>query len=199
MACHPYQLVGSLSTAAYGQRVTGVGPTYMERLKEQVSFGECGDMLAAGSLSSHMMTQHGRAAEIRQQWSTPAAGIGTQTYRVSLPAKGGPQKCPLAGCTGRVVTRTAIWVNFVHRNFLDTVVIMEEGNSPHPRCTRCNMMFLRRALNRRHPGTAQCKKGRSGRDDGWQRQRRGRVRSGPSRPTGSLSRMCRHLNIWGEC
>ena len=76
MVCHPYQAAGNLSTAAYGQRVTGVGPTYRERLKGQVACGECVDMLTAGSLSIHMMTQHGRAAEIRQQWRTPSAGIG---------------------------------------------------------------------------------------------------------------------------
>ena len=41
----------------------------------------------------------------------------------------------------------------------DTVVILEEGNSPHPRCDCCDMQVLRRALNGRHPGTAQCLKG----------------------------------------
>ena len=46
-------------------------------------------------------------------------------------------------------------VHFVHRHVLDTVVIMEEGNSPHPRCARCDMQVPRRALNGRHPGTAQ--------------------------------------------
>ena len=50
-------------------------------------------------------------------------------------------------------------VHFVHRHVLDTVVIMEEGSSPHPRCTKCNMQVPRRSLNGRHPGTAQCTKG----------------------------------------
>ena len=50
-------------------------------------------------------------------------------------------------------------VHFVHRHVLDTVVILEEGNFPHPRCARFDMQVPRRALNGRHPGTAQCAKG----------------------------------------
>ena len=50
-------------------------------------------------------------------------------------------------------------VHFVHRHILNTVVMMEERNSPHPRCARCDMQVPRRALNGRHPGTAQCLKG----------------------------------------
>ena len=59
----------------------------------------------------------------------------------------------------KMATRTAIRVHFVHRHVLDTVVILEEGNFPHPRCAKCDMQVPRRALNRRHPGTAQCAKG----------------------------------------
>ena len=50
-------------------------------------------------------------------------------------------------------------VHLVHRHVLDTMVILEEGNFPHQRCDRCDMQVLRRVLNGRHPGTAQCHKG----------------------------------------
>ena len=50
-------------------------------------------------------------------------------------------------------------VHFVHPHVLDTVVILEEGNFPHPQCARCNMQVPRRALNRWQPGTTQCLKG----------------------------------------
>ena len=136
-----------------------MGPTYRELLKVQVACGECGEMLAAGSLSIHMITQHGRAALIQRQWSTPAAGGRPQTYRISFPVKGGLRKCPVAGCLGRMARRTAMRVHFVHRHVLDTVVILEKENFPHPRCARCNMLVPRRALNGWHPGTAQFKKG----------------------------------------
>ena len=36
---------------------------------------------------------------------------------------------------------------------------LEEGNLPHPRCPRCDLQDSRKALNGRHMGTAQCKKG----------------------------------------
>ena len=49
-------------------------------------------------------------------------------------AKGGPQIYPVEGCPGRVATRMVIQVHFLHQHFLDTVVILEEGNFPHPRC-----------------------------------------------------------------
>ena len=50
-------------------------------------------------------------------------------------------------------------MHFMHRHVLDTVVMLEEGNFPRPRCARCDMQVPRKALNGRHLGTAQCAKG----------------------------------------
>ena len=50
-------------------------------------------------------------------------------------------------------------VHFLHRHVHDTVVILEEGNLPLPRCPRCDLRVPRGALNGRHPGTAQCRAG----------------------------------------
>ena len=50
-------------------------------------------------------------------------------------------------------------VHFVHRHVQDTVVMLEEGNLPHPRSPRCDMQVPRKALNGSHLGTAQCAKG----------------------------------------
>ena len=50
-------------------------------------------------------------------------------------------------------------VKFVRLHVQDTVVMLEEGNFPHPRCARCEMQFPRKALNGRHLGTTQCAKG----------------------------------------
>ena len=49
-------------------------------------------------------------------------------------------------------------VHFLHQHVHNTVVMLEEGNSPHPRCARCDMQVPRKALNGRHLGTAQCAK-----------------------------------------
>ena len=53
-------------------------------------------------------------------------------------------------------------VHFVHRHVLVTMVMLEKGNFPHPRCARCDMQVPRKALNGRHLGTAQCAKGAEG-------------------------------------
>ena len=58
-----------------------------------------------------------------------------------------------------MTTRTAMRVHFMHRHVLDTMVMLEEGKFPHPRCAKCDMQVPRRVLNGRHPGTAQCAKG----------------------------------------
>ena len=65
---------------------------------------------------------------------------GARTYRMSFPTKGGgARRCPVEGCPGVLATRTAMRVHFVHRNVQDTVVMLEEGNLPHPRCPRCDL------------------------------------------------------------
>ena len=48
---------------------------------------------------------------------------------------------------------------FCNRHVRDIMIILEEGNLPHPRCSRCDMLVPWRALNVRHHATAMCKKG----------------------------------------
>ena len=52
---------------AYGRKTTGVGPTYREKKKERVEYGDSGKEMAAGLLASHRMLQHGRAKA--DKWS----------------------------------------------------------------------------------------------------------------------------------
>ena len=80
-------------------------------------------------------------------------------YRMSFPEKGGPRQCPVEGCSGALETRTAMQVHFVHRHVQDTVVMLEEGNFPHPRCAMCDIQVPSKALNGLYLGTAQCAKG----------------------------------------
>ena len=71
MVCHPCQAtVGNITQAAYGRRLTGEGKSYKERQHEQVECVECGEQLAVGSMSIHLMTRHGKAARRRSQWTT---------------------------------------------------------------------------------------------------------------------------------
>ena len=47
-------------------------------------------------------------------------------------------------------TRAAMQVYFVNLHVHDTVVILEEGNLPLPRCPQCDLQVSRKALNGRH-------------------------------------------------
>ena len=79
-----------------------------------------------------MHTQHGRAVEGIRSWTARNLGKEPRTYRISLPTVGGPRKCPVGCCPGRVAMRMDTWVQFLHRNVRDTVVILEEGKLPRP-------------------------------------------------------------------
>ena len=57
------------------------------------------------------------------------------------------------------MTRTVMRVYFLHRYVRYTVIIMEGGNPPHPRCPWFNMLVPWKAINGWHVTTAQCSKG----------------------------------------
>ena len=48
MTCRPCPAAGNQSEVAYVCKMTGEGPTYRERQKEQVECGDCGKGMAAG-------------------------------------------------------------------------------------------------------------------------------------------------------
>ena len=57
MACHPCRAgSGNRTTEGYRWRITGDGNSFRKKQRERVACGEFGAELAAGSLSSHMMT-----------------------------------------------------------------------------------------------------------------------------------------------
>ena len=88
MACHPCQAgSGNRTTEGYRRRITGDGNSFRERQQERVACGECGAELAAGYLSSHMMTQHRKAAPRRHLWASQMTG-GPRIYKINFP-KGG--------------------------------------------------------------------------------------------------------------
>ena len=95
MVCRRCQAAGTQSAAAYGSKMTGEGPAYREQQKERVQCRECGKEMAAGSLASHKVTQHGQAAEEQWIWEASSTGGEPQTYRMSFPTKGGPRSCPV--------------------------------------------------------------------------------------------------------
>ena len=93
MVCRPCQAAGNQSEAAYGRKMTGEVPTYQKRQKERVECGECRKEMAAGSLASHRMMQHGKAKEEQWSWEASATGGYPRTYWIAFPDKGGPRCC----------------------------------------------------------------------------------------------------------
>ena len=85
-------------------------------------------------------------------------GEEQKTYRMEFP-KGGAKDFPVEGCPGRAGTRTAMRVHFWRRHVRDTVIILEEGNLPLPRCENCGMLVPWWALNGRHKDIAMCRSG----------------------------------------
>ena len=94
IVCHSCQEgAGNRTKEAYRRRITGEGRSYAERQRERIECVECGELLAVGSMSSHLMTRHGKSAARRQLW-TPQADGGPRTYKMSFPEKGGPRAAP---------------------------------------------------------------------------------------------------------
>ena len=80
MACHPCRAgSGNRTTEGYSPRLTGVGKTFKERQRDRVACEECGTEIAAESMSSHMMTRHGKAATRRHLWAPQTAGLNYDT------------------------------------------------------------------------------------------------------------------------
>ena len=50
-------------------------------------------------------------------------------------------------------------VHFWRRHVRDIIIILEEGNFPHPRCENCDMFVPWRALNGCHKSTEMCRSG----------------------------------------
>ena len=100
MACHHCRAgAGNRTEAGYSRRLTGVGKTYTKRQRERVACRECGTLIAAGSMSSHMMTRHGKAATRRHLWD-PQTNGGPRLYKIIFPTKDGRRRCPVEGCPG---------------------------------------------------------------------------------------------------
>ena len=62
MVCHPCQAAVNITQTEYRRNLTGEGRSYRERQQDWVECEECGEQLAVGSMSSHLMTRHGKAA-----------------------------------------------------------------------------------------------------------------------------------------
>ena len=84
-------------------------------------------------------------------------GGNSRTYMMAFPVKAGPRSSPVEECSGQSATQTVIMVHFWYRHVRDTIVIMEEGNLPHPQFPMCDKLVPWRSQNGMHRCTVQCK------------------------------------------
>ena len=160
MACRPCQESEVWADEAYTRRMKGEGRGFKERQQERVICPECGKELAKGSLVAHRQTQHGMEKRgLGQEGDEEAGGDKPRTYMMDFPAKAGPNPCPVEGCSGRASTGTEMRMHFCYRHVRDTVVILKEGNLPHPRCPLRDMPVPWKSLNGMHRRTLQRKRG----------------------------------------
>ena len=120
------------SEAAYEQQMTGERLSYRMHQRERPQCPECATDLVARSLTAQHQSQNGIGRG--PQWENIPLPADPLINRASLPNMVGSVGCPVKGCRGRVTGRTNLRIHFVYRHMQDMIVIMEEGNFPHPHC-----------------------------------------------------------------
>ena len=86
--------------------------------------------LAAELLLAHRKDQNGTSRG--PKWVATPTTPSPRMYRVSFLWAFESVGCPVEGCGGRKLTRTNLRIHFLNRRMKDMIVIMEEGNHPHP-------------------------------------------------------------------
>jgi hypothetical protein len=116
----------------------------------------CSASLQAGSLASHLETQHDIYCSF-----VLSRDIVTERPAVIYPAIALNETIcyfyPVANCVGGASTRWNLHQHFMNCHPQDLVVCMSEVTTPLPRCTRCGMQTAAGALMRKHQETKLCR------------------------------------------
>ena len=89
----------------------------------------------------HCQTQNGvEKGAMGQEGNREGGGDVPRTYRMAVTTNARTRHFPVEGFSGQTTTWTSMRVHFWHRHVQDTVVILEEGNLPHTRCSLCNIL-----------------------------------------------------------
>ena len=118
---------------------------------------ESGKEVSKGSLVVHHQTQHGvTKGRLGQEGDEVAEGKNIRTYGMMFIIKAVPRPCPFEGCSVQASTQTEMMVQFWHRHVRDTVLILEEGNLPHPQFPLCDMLVPWKDLHEMYRRTEKC-------------------------------------------
>ena len=107
---------------------------------------------------THRQIQHGVGQGDWVAPQPPQPPGEAQNYRVSFPKNLLRLRCPVYGCLGGASNRTNLLVHFAHCQAWYTIVVLDEGNRPYPRCPKCDMFVLHQDLKFRHLATAFCQR-----------------------------------------
>ena len=120
IACRPcFALVGH-SEEAYVIRITGERISFQYRICQRVCCPNCNLDLAVGSLEEHRQGQNGVTRRDMKEpihphpHPHPHSLDEAGTYLISFLWRACDVACLVGGCLGRVTSRSALWVNFVH-------------------------------------------------------------------------------------
>ena len=125
MVYRPCWVARVLADEAYTRRMKGEGKSFKEQHRERVLCPECGKYLAKGSLVTHRQTQHSVSKRGLGSERDKADGVyKPRTYIMAFHTREGTRPCPVEGCSGRALTRTANRVHLWQWHVRDTVVIL---------------------------------------------------------------------------
>ena len=158
MICHPGEIRDRCSIEGYKRRHEGTGETYNKRRCFRVKCQVCDTELSAGSLKSHLRTQHG--IDGSGSIVIDPATLAPRSYKLSFvqtartPHERIP--CPVDGCQYMAKAASLLRRHFFNRHPTFQLHIEQDGNVPRF-CRLCGISVSLHSLRRGHEGSKSCK------------------------------------------
>ena len=157
MTCYPGHVRTQLNNLSYERMMTGQGPTYKARRRQRVTCPECQVEMAAGSLTQHLQTQHGKAANNTfdaERVLDAEANPGVWVAHFDATAE--YTRCPVPGCPGGAKNPAGMRSHHRNRHPWDTVIIPVEHPTALPKCDLCDLQHKHAGFPR-HSNTLLCR------------------------------------------
>ncbi len=155
MTCSPGFIRTHVSREAHMRRTNHLEGSYRLQRLRRVSCPECNKDLAAGSLRSHLRSQHGLdllPTPVVQQVPDPPE----VTLRFPRSLEDTRVSCPIPGCTGSATTRHGMRRHFGFQHPDRILHIPEDGLPPPLRCSICHAAVTANAMRRGHRFSQVC-------------------------------------------
>jgi hypothetical protein len=155
MMCVPGRIREGYMEEEYTLHRSGA-ETATNRKRRRVVCQICSASLQAGSLVSHLETQHDiyHLFVLGQDILVERLAV---VYHATASTETGCYFCPVANCVGGASTQWNLCRHFMDCHPQDLVVCPSEGTALLPRCTRYGMQMAAGALMRKHQETKLCR------------------------------------------